>query len=509
MKKMSFFLLLLLISAGLRAQNLDKLDQYISKVQKDWKVPGLSVGIVKDGKLVFAKGYGVLEKGKSEPTNEHTLYAIASNTKAFTSAAIARLVDEGKLNWHDHVVDYLPWFKLHDPWITAHLTIEDLLCHRVGFRTFSGDLLWNSTTYSRRDIVERARYLEPSYDFRAGFGYSNIMFITAGEVIEAVTGQSWEQYITEQFLKPLGMNESVLSTTQLPGKKNVASPHAPENGEYKAIPWENWDNMGPAGAIITSVSDMSKWLTMQLAGGTVNDHTYFTKKQQDFMWEAHNPLTVSQGYKDAYPSTHYRAAGLGWFTFDYKGVKVVNHGGGYIGMLSQVAMVPEKNLGILIFTNGLEGVSGPIMYRILDTYLGGDMPDRSAQGLERKEKWEASKKADKEAFDKATIQGTQPSLALENYAGTYSGDLYGDATIEVKDGKLNLQMVPTPAFHAVLKHRHFDTFLVQFPDFPYLPEGTVNFVLNAAGEVEEMRIFIPNDDFWFEELKFVKQKKKE
>ncbi|MCB0396086.1 MAG: serine hydrolase [Flavobacteriales bacterium] len=500
MKKI-LLLLCLTLSTILHGQDLKALDKYIEQVRKDWNVPGLSVAIVKDGKVVLAKGYGVREAGKPEPADEHTLYAIASNSKAFTSACIAKLVDEGKLKWDDKVTDHLPWFKLHDPWITAHITIRDLLCHRVGFRTFSGDLLWNSTTYSRKEIVQRARYLKPTYDFRAGYGYSNIMFITAGEVIEAVTGKSWEAYVRENFFGPLNMNESVMSTNDLKDRKDVAAPHVNEKGVQKPIAWENWDNMGPAGGIIASVNDLSSWLKMQLNHGTLNDHKFFSEETQQTMWEAHNALPVSGRSKAMYPSIHFRAAALGWFTFDYKGAKVVNHGGGYIGMLSQVVMVPEKNLGFVILTNAMEGALQPIIYKILDSYLGGEQTDWNAKALERKKEYEERLADQEEAEPIETLH----SLPLQAYTGTYTGDLYGDATVTLKDGKLHLQMEPTPAFHAPLTHKHYDTFNVYFADFPYLPEGTVTFILNADGLVEEMKIFVPNNDFWFEELEFKKK----
>ncbi|PIQ22558.1 MAG: serine hydrolase, partial [Cytophagales bacterium CG18_big_fil_WC_8_21_14_2_50_42_9] len=207
------------------AVDLNRLDAYYQQALKDWQVPGMAIALVKNDSVIFAKGYGVLNAQTGGPVDANTLFGIASNTKAFTAAALAMLVDEGKIKWDDPVVKYLPYFQLYNPYVTQAITIKDLLSHRVGLATFSGDLLWYNTTYSREEIIRRARFLQPVYGFRDGYGYSNLMFIAAGQVIETVAGQSWESFIQQRFFQPLGMTRSYTSVRDLAGKTNVATPH--------------------------------------------------------------------------------------------------------------------------------------------------------------------------------------------------------------------------------------------------------------------------------------------
>src|SRR5688500_15953749 len=253
--------------------DLKKLDAYYATALSDWGVPGMSIAIVKDGKVVFSKGYGVKEKGEPDNPAGHTLYAIASNSKAFTSAAIAQLVDAGKLSWDDKVIKYLPYFALYDPWVSQQTTIRDLLCHRVGLRTFSGDIIWYRSTLSTEEIIQRVQYLPKAYDFRAGYGYSNVMYLTAGEVIEKVSGQSWSEYIREHFFKPLGMSRSITAARDLGTKGNFASPHKVVADQHYPMPWEEWATVAAMGGIISSAEDMSQWMIFNLNHGIWKNDT--------------------------------------------------------------------------------------------------------------------------------------------------------------------------------------------------------------------------------------------
>jgi CubicO group peptidase (beta-lactamase class C family) len=254
--------------------DLSQLDTYFEKARKEWKIPGMAVAIVKDGHVVLAKGYGVKEFSKEEPVDEKTLFAIASNTKAFTAAALAILVDEKKLNWDDKVRKYLPYFQLYDPYVTEKITIRDLLCHRCGLGTFSGDLVWYETPYSTVEVVKRAKYLKPAYGFRSGYGYSNIMFMAAGEIIPGVTGKQWNDFVKERIFMPLGMDTTNIGTSELKKYDNVAAAHYVYlNGKTVKIPYTTSDNIGPAGGINSNVSEMARWLIMLLNEGT------FEKKQ--------------------------------------------------------------------------------------------------------------------------------------------------------------------------------------------------------------------------------------
>lgn len=497
--------LLLLGSAAFPsyAQDVGRLDAYIAEAQQAWPVPGLAVAIVKDGEIVLEKGYGVRELGGAEPVDAHTLFAIASNSKAFTAAALAMLVDEGRLSWDDPVRKHLPYFELYDPYVSAEMRVRDLLSHRSGLGTFSGDLLWYGTTYSPEEVVRRARYLPAAGPFRAHYGYSNLMFVAAGEVVAAVTGQSWPDFVEARILEPLGMERTVTSVRALEGLDNVATPHRPAPGEIRPLPWYNWDAMAAAGGLISSVHDMAQWLQLQLGRGALGGQRLFSEEASHAMWTVHTPIPVSAASMHRYPSTHFRGYGLGWVLNDYLGRKIVGHSGGYDGMYSLVTLVPEENLGVVILTNSMTGIAPAISYRILDAYLGGDERDWSAEMLAedstgRAQFWDRIARIERER-----VPGTKPSLDPDAYAGTYGGPMYGDATVTLEDGRLVLRLLPNKDLVADLSHLHYDTFLLDWRDeFAWFDKGTVQFVLDASGRVTGMKIDVPNDDFWFQELAF-------
>ena len=493
----------LCLAAPLAAQQVDvaALDAYFAQAQRAWPVPGFSVAIVKDGSVVLEKGYGVRDVRGADPVDEHTLYAIASNSKAFTAAALAQQVDAERLSWDDRVVDHLPWFRLYDAYVTQDMRIRDLLSHRSGLGTFSGDLLWYGTPYSAEEVVRRARYLPQAYPFRSGYGYSNLMFVAAGEVLRAVSGQDWHDYVEINFLAPLGMGRSVTSVNDLVEKDNVATPHKYRAGETLPLEWYNWDAMGAAGGIISSAHDMARWLLAQLAGGTLGGRRLFSADRQREMWTVHNPMAVSAAYQSRYPSTHFRGYGMGWSLSDYRGRKIASHGGGYDGMYSQVALVPEEGLGVVVLTNGMTDLAGSLVYRVLDAYLGGEARDWAAEALPRWQEARVAFEARQEAFEKNRISGTRPSLALARYAGTYGGDLYGDATVSVEEGDLVLRLLPNPDLVADLEHLHYDTFLIRWrKELAWFGKGAATFVLDGEGRPEELKLDVPNDDLWFHEL---------
>jgi CubicO group peptidase (beta-lactamase class C family) len=502
LRALSAALLVVAAAAPLAAQrtpDLRALDAYIAQARADWQVPGLAVAIVKDGQVVFAKGYGTRHRFEGGAADEHTLFAIASNTKAFTSAAIAMLVDEGKLRWDTRVTDILPWFQTRDPYVTREMRVRDLLSHRSGFGTFSGDLLWYGTTYSAEEVVRRLRHLEPATGFREGYRYNNLMFITAGEVIRAVSGLSWDVFVRTRILEPLGMSATVTSVAQLAGKANVATPHGEKADTIRPFPWEPWDAMGSAGAIVSSAHDMARWLTLQLGRGEVNGQRLFSEAASRVMWTPHIASPVSATSEQRWPSTHFVGYGLGWSLRDYLGRKLVMHGGAYDGMYSQVLLVPEERLGIVILTNAMTDVQSALAWRIADAYLGAPPKDWSRDYLDRagpttaEERWAE--------WERTRAAGTVPSLALDAYAGTYGGALYGDATVALEQGALVLRLLPAPDLVGDLTHWHRDVFRVHWRrEFPWFGDGLVQFVLNANGDVDQVTIDVPNDDFWFTEL---------
>lgn len=487
------------------SKELNPLSTYYEHSRQAYDVPGLAVGIVKDGALIFAEGYGVKDITTNEPVNSKTMFPIASNTKAFTASALAILVDEGKISWNDKVVDYLPYFKLYDPYVTENMTIRDLLSHRSGLATFSGDLIWYGSNYSREEIIRRARYLKPTYGFREHFGYSNIMYIAAGEIIPVVTGKSWDGFIKEKFFKPLGMERSVTSTSDLQHYENIATPHTTFKDKTITIDYLNWDNVAPAGAIISDVEDVSQWLILNLNRGIYHNDTIFSPARSKEMWSQETTLGISGFAAHHWPSTFFKSYGLGWSLSNYLGHKVVGHSGGYDGMISYTCMVPDENLGFVILTNKNSGLYYPLVYKTLDVFLGGEEKDWTAFLLDLAEQ---RKSFDKDAEAKRLENkksNTTPSLEPEAYTGTYGGDVYGDATVEIIDGTLVVQFVPSPMFRGELSHWHYDTFEITFTALPSLPPGTCTFILNADGEVDEMVIDVPNPDFDFTELEFKKK----
>ncbi len=491
-------------------KTLDSLAGCYKKSLADWEVPGMSVAIVKDGKVIFSEGFGVRNINEKNRVDSKTMFPVASNTKAFTAASLAILVDQGKLDWQDKVIEYIPWFQLYDPYVTANMTIRDLLCHRSGLATFSGDLLWYGSTYSRSEVIRRARFLKPVYGFREHYGYSNIMFLTAGEIIPAVSGKSWDDFIKEYFFQPLGMTRTITSTNDLKKFSNVATAHtditAP-NGTKTVIPIEflNWDNIAPAGSIISCADDMAQWLILQLNKGIYNSDTLFTPARSREMWSANTVQDISRFSETYMPSTSFRAYGLGWGINDYKGHKIVGHSGGYDGMISYTCMVPDMNLGFVILTNKNSSLYYPMMLTTLDAFLGGETRDWSQFMLERIKQGEAGDRKQRQEWEQNRIKNTLPSLKPEDYCGIYESELYGEASVNLANGQLMVQFMPTPTLSGTLTHWHFDTFEIEFKLLPSLPKGTCTFTLDAAGKVEKMKIDVPNPDFDFTELDFRKK----
>jgi len=495
----AFVLLISSTSFGQSTVDYRLLSNYIDKAVTDFEVPGLAIAIVKDGEVVFSKGFGDRNEKTKQPVDPQSLFGIASISKAFTVASIGMLVEEGKLNWDDKVIQHLPYFQMSDPYITQHMTVRDLLCHRSGLTTFDGDLLWYGSNYTRKEIVQRIQYRPVEHEFRAKFGYQNIMFITAGELIQAVSGQSWDDFVASRIFQPLGMSHSKTSINQFADDENVAFPH------LKGAPmgFLNYDNSSSTAAINSDVTDMSKWLNMWLNNGIVDGDTLLSASSIKTILSMHTPLSV--GKFDAKNSTQFKGYGLGWFLMDYHGKKVAHHGGGLPGYISKIAMVPEENLGVIILTNDMSSLPTALMYKVIDAHMGYEDRDWAQEFLGFKRNGiKREKAAEKKRID-ARIQGTSATHAPAKYTGTYHDAMYGPAEVSEKNGKLHLSLLPSKnLFSGEMTHWHNDTYKVVFND-PFLPFALITFETNADKEVSSFKIDLPNPDFHFYKLDFRKK----
>jgi CubicO group peptidase (beta-lactamase class C family) len=504
--RVNLILLLLVFPVFVFAQSIDEklkeIDAYAEKTRADWNVPGMAIAIVKDDKIVFAKGYGVRQLNKSEKVDENTLFAIASNSKAFTTASLAILVDEKKLGWDDKVVQYLPEFQMYNPYVTSELTVRDLVSHRSGLDTFSGDLLWYETSYKDDEILRRVRFLKPKSSFRSSFGYQNLMYIAAGKIVEKVSGKSWSQFVGERILTPLGMTRTTTSVKDL--KDNYSMPHNESGGKLRVLHSGNVDGATAAAGLNSSATDVAKWLRLQLGRGKFEEKRVFSQAQSGEMWSLQTILGVNPfPAKDA-PTKLFSGYGLGWFLNDYRGRKVVSHGGGLDGMISQTAMMPEENLGLVVLTNSETGVNAILQNKIFDVFLDAPKRDWSAERLERAKQNKAKQAEEDAKLVASRTTNTKSSLALKEYAGSYVDQLYGDATVSEENGKLVLRFVQSPNFVADLEHWHYDTFQIKWrPSVAYnFPRGFATFTIDKMGATDEMKIDQPNNDFWFYELAF-------
>lgn len=505
--KKLFLVVLCFTSAYLQAQvDYTKLDQYLSKSQKEWGVPGMSVGIVKDGKLVFAKGYGALETGKKQMPDAETNFAIASNSKAFTSAVMGMLVQEGKLKWTDKVRKHLPYFALYDDFVSENTTIEDVLSHRVGLTTFGGDIMWYNSDFSSEEIIRNIRHLKPAYGFRDGFGYSNVMFITAGEIIKSVTGKSWYENVKERILDPLGMNRTFVNVPQMVAAGNAAIPHALVGDTLnRPIEYTSWEEIAATGGLFSNIEDLSRWVIFNLRNGVAGSDTLFTRATRNALWNQHNTLTIDRTRSNPYGS-HFAGYGLGWFLREYHGKFRVYHTGGYDGMISSINMLPEENLGVIVLTNGLKAPIGSIPAYVFDAFLGRPETDWSSIDLKgHNDRFASDTRI--EDLKNARQTSTQPLIPMEELEGTYHSDLYGDIEVKRNGGSLQIVFSRTASLKADLTHWHYDTYQMHFvKEHPWFSLALVKFTSDASQKVTGIEFAVPNNDFWFEELNAKKVK---
>ncbi|AHG93230.1 beta-lactamase (plasmid) [Gemmatirosa kalamazoonensis] len=481
-------------SAPLPAQRtpapLAGFDAYVEHAVRDWGIAGVSVAVVKDDSVVYARGFGVRMAGKPDRVDENTVFAIGSNTKLFTAVAAGMLVDDGRMRWDDPATKFLPGFQLYDPWVTREITVRDLLSHRSGLGR-RGDMIAYGAPRSRAEVLRRVRYLTPNSSFRSEFGYQNLMVLAAGEAAAAAADISWDRLVQDRILRPLGMRSSYTSLGELAGVANVATPHFSDGVHLTPRPYRDIDNIAPAGSITSSAADMARWLRFLLANGRANRRPG-TRRLLDSatLREIESPQTITPGPDDPLsPSTHFRAYGLGVAMYDYLGVKVLWHTGGIDGMLSEIAFVPEKRLGIVVLTNtdGHNALFSAIARRALDGYLGTPPRDWSAMLLARMKQDESALEAAKRDAEQRRPEHTTATLPLDAYAGRYTSPMYGDVIVASQDGRLVAHL--WGAFVVDLEHWAGDTYRARWRDRPdTLGITLVTFDVDPVGRVPSLHI---------------------
>ncbi len=471
-------------------------DTYVRNAFEAYGIAGMSIAITKDQQVIFSNAYGVKDKRSGEPMDVNSVFGIASLSKAFTAAAVGMLVDEGKVKWSDRVVDILPSFKLYDDYATANFTVEDLLSHRSGYNTFDGDLLWYGTDYSRSEIINRISKLPNKTSFRESYGYNNIMFIVAGELVAKVSGISWDEFIETRIFTPLGMNSSRTSTTKFSEADNLAVPHV----KGVASEFLNYDNSGGAAALNSSVMDLSKWLSMWTNNGIYNGDTLLSSKTVNYIISLQTPQLVSSF--DQSNGINFKGYGLGWFLFDYDGKKVAHHGGGLPGFISKIGFVPQEKLGFVVLTNDESSLPAALMYKILDEFMHtGETKDWAELYLGFSKQYEERLEKERQEQLGNRNKKTKPSIGLANYVGTYEDEMYGKALISLEKKQLKVVLVPAKdLFNSTLEHWEYDVFQIKFKD-GFLPEGYIKFDV-IDEKVNGFTIDLPNPDFHFYHLNF-------
>jgi len=475
----------------------DSLESYIERGMKQWQIPGLSIAIVKDCKVIYRRGFGVRELGKEEKVDENTLFIIASNSKLFTGTSIAKLDFENKLSLNDRVTKYIPWFQLYDSNSTRLATIRDMLCHRIGLKTFQGDFTFWNSDLPKDSIIWKLRYLKPTGEFRQDYGYCNSGFLVAGQILTKVTGQTWEDYVQQQILTPLGMNNTFMNTEGLSKRDNVAQPYNNLYSSITKIPFDKIDNLGPATSMVSNVKDLSKWLMMQLDSGRYEGKQIIPwqvlQKTRDI-----NILTGSR--KSTVFPTHFRGYGLGVFSTDYNGKQVYWHTGGAFGHVTNVCFVPEEQLGITILTNNdNQSFFEALRYQILDAYLGVPYTDRSKFQMNFFQNSKKTTENELAVLKTRTDKKILPDIPLTDFTGDYFNTVYGKITISKSGNMLICRFQHHPDLIGYMEYADNNEFRVTYSNIGYgiypakfsLKEG------KPAGVIIKVNDFVESDAYLF------------
>ncbi len=483
----------------------------VEQLRTAYGAPGMSIAIVENGRPTLAEGWGVRLLGKPGKVGPETIFGTGSTGKAFTSAALAMLVDQGKLKWDDKVIDHMPDFRMYDPWVTREMTVRDLLVHRSGLGLGAGDLLFvPNSKLTRKETVRRIRFIKPATSFRSGYAYDNILYMVAGELVEAVSGEPWERFIEARVFRPLGMTRSTASSAKFRATVDRAHPHGRFDGPVKGLGQQQpygseaalADNAAPAGGLAVSANDMTRWLLTQLGRGQIpgSSARLFSAEQSKEMW---NPVVIQPigqlPPQLAITQPTYDLYALGWDVQDYRGTKIISHGGAVFGSLTTVVLIPEKNIGFSIATNSEEGqIVRGLMNELLDHYLG--FPP--SQWPEKYHAFRQSRFA--EAAKVVTAAQTTPakigpSLSLDRYVGDFADPWYGTINVRRSGNSLSIQFPHSTGMDSVLVHHQYDTFRTQ-PALNWIEPAYVTFSIDADGKVDRVRMkaVSPLADFSFD-----------
>lgn len=503
----------ILVFASAHAAPPSDLDRYVKRVFDTFETPGMAIAIVEKGKPPVLRTYGVRRMAEAARIDEQTLFSMGSTTKAFTSAVLAMLVDEGKLTWDSKVVDLLPGFRMYDSYASSEMTVRDLLVHRSGLGLGAGDLLFvPETTLTRAQIVEKLRHIKPATSFRSGYAYDNLLYVVAGQLIEAVCKDTWENIVRQRIFMPLQMEHTTTASATPPGA-NKGWPHArvsmPIRGAGPMTPLTTqmrFDNSAPAGSLNASIADVARWLELQLGRG-LDPRTnvrLFSEVQAGEMWTAQTLIPVTPNPEPLkLAQANFRAYGLGWMYSDYRGQPIVSHGGGVLGSVALVVIVPGKDVAFAMMTNAEEtSALAALQYRLLDHYLGLSSPDwiGALHGVRKARIAKGEEVLAAAAASAPKQSGKGPSLPLEKYAGRYRDAWYGAVTIENGADGLSIRFEHTPAFVGKLEHVHYDTFRTRWADRTMTEDAYVTFSLQPDGSIAtvSMKAISPLADFSFD-----------
>jgi len=468
MKNILFGLLLVIsLKAFSQADSIpsfvkDSLDNYVTRALTDWQIPGIAVCVVKNGKVVVMKGYGVKDYDANEKVDENTLFMIGSNTKAFTATAIAMLDADRKLSLDDNVTRWIPEFKLDNKAAGEQAIIRDLLCHRIGFRTFQGDFTYWTSNLTRKEVIEKMSHIKATYPFRTTWGYTNAAFLTAGEIIPKATGMQWEDFIKSKIFEPLGMKNTLALSKDFPNAVNKCSPYTKAEGKLVKIPFCLIDNLAPAGSISSSVNDMSHWVTMQLNNGKYEDQQVVPMTA---IAQTRLPHSILGNGGVLFNEGHFALYGLGWFLQEYCGRKIVEHTGGVNGFVTSVTLVPEEKLGIIVFTNTDQNLFyDALKWDIMDAYFGKPYRNYSNVYLNSyKGQSATAEKKDKALKDSAAMH-LKTVLPTSAYEGNYFNDVYGNMSVVSENGELKMKFSHHPNMYAKLESLGGNRFYATFTD---------------------------------------------